>query len=413
MYYWVYDYPPLVSGSVFVISFILTTFLLIYLFRRFLRPIFHKNTQNNEMVSLMLSSFLGLYALLLGLLAVAAYQNLTDVTSVVGDEASSLGALYRDVQAYPEPTKGLLQNELRDYTRFTIDRAWPEQQKGLILSEGTHRITRFAKDLTDFTPSSKREEILHAEAYRQFNQYQEHRSARLGNVSTQIPGIFWVVVLIGSIITITLLALFDIENVAHYCLAGLTSGFLGLVIFLVAAMDNPFRGSVSVSSSPFEELYQSIMLPEDSILRSMSILLSETQKYGHASIEGDEVLNGKKVPILLFGRTRMNGFSNVVDKTTANSSLVSTLFVKSDNDFVRVTTNVKKDDGSRAVGTLLDVKSPALKNILEGKPYYGDAPILGKTYVTGYEPIKNEKSEIVGIFFVGFLKTESDKQKID
>ena len=409
MFYWVYDYYPLVSGSIFVIGFIFTTFLLIYLFRRFLRPIFHKNTQNNEMVSLMLSSFLGLYALLLGLLAVAAYQNLTDVTSVVSDEASSLGALYRDVQAYPEPTKTLLQNELRDYTRFTIDRAWPEQQKGRILEEGTHRITRFAQDLTNFTPSSKREEILHAEAYRQFNQYQEHRSARLGNVSTQIPAVFWAVVLIGSIIAITLLALFDIEIVAHFCMAGLTSGFLGLVIFLVAAMDNPFRGSVSVSSSPFEDIYQSIMLPEYSILRSMSILLTESHKYGNARIEGDEFVDGKKVPILLFGKTRMNRFYNIVDNITANSGLVATLFVKSDNDFIRVTTNVKKDDGSRAVGTLLDVKSPALKSIREGKPYYGDAPIFNKTYVTGYEPIKNEKSEIVGIFFVGFLKPESNQ----
>jgi hypothetical protein len=409
MYYWVYDYSPLVSGSIFVFGFILATFLLIYLFGRFLRPLLHKNTQTNEMVSLMLSSFLGLYALLLGLLAVAAYQNLSDVTTVVSNEASSLAALYRDVQAYPEPTKGLLQNELRDYTRFTIDRAWPEQQKGVTLSEGTHRITRFAKDLTNFTPSSKREEILHAEAYRQFNQYQENRSARLSNVSTQIPTIFWVVVLIGSIITIILLALFDIDVVAHFCLAGLTSGFLGLVIFLVAAMDNPFRGSVSVSSAPFEDVYQSIMLPEDSILRAMSILLSETQKYGKARIEGNEVLNGKKVPILVFGKTRMNGFLNVVDDTTANSGLVATLFVKSDNDFIRVTTNVRKDDGSRAVGTLLDKKSPALKNILEGKPYYGDAPILNKTYVTGYEPIKNNRSETVGIFFVGFLKPESDK----
>jgi len=125
MYYWVYDYSPLVSGSIFVFGFILATFLLIYLFGRFLRPLLHKNTQTNEMVSLMLSSFLGLYALLLGLLAVAAYQNLSDVTTVVSNEASSLAALYRDVQAYPEPTKGLLQNELRDYTRFTIDRAWP------------------------------------------------------------------------------------------------------------------------------------------------------------------------------------------------------------------------------------------------------------------------------------------------
>ena len=411
MFYWIYDFSPLISGSIFVTGFIAISFLCLYLFSRILRPTIHKNTQNNEMVSLMLSSFLGLYALLLGLLAVAAYQNLSEVTGVVSDEASSLGAFYRDVQAYPEPARALLQNQLRDYTRYTIDRAWPEQQKGGILTEGTHRITRLATTLTDFTPSSKREEILHAQAYQQFNDYLEKRSSRLYNVSTHIPAIFWAVVLIGSIIAIILIALFDIEIVAHFWLAGLTSGFLGLVIFLVAAMDNPFRGSVSVSSDPFEEVYQSTMLPDDSILRSMSILLSETQKYGNTKIEGYEVLYGKKVPILLFGKTRMNGNFYVVDIISKNSSMLATLFVKSDDNFVRVATNIIKDDGTRAIGTLLDPKSPALKNIREGKPYYGDAPILNKTYVTGYEPIKNDKSEIVGLFFVGFLKQESDKQK--
>ena len=40
MYYWVYDYSPLVSGSIFVIGFIFTTFLLIYLFRRFAKYTF-------------------------------------------------------------------------------------------------------------------------------------------------------------------------------------------------------------------------------------------------------------------------------------------------------------------------------------------------------------------------------------
>ena len=71
-----------------------------------------------------------IYGLLLGLLAVATYQNHTDVEKAVSSEASSLAALYRDVTAYPEPQRTDLKNLLREYTRYVIEEAWPLQRRG-------------------------------------------------------------------------------------------------------------------------------------------------------------------------------------------------------------------------------------------------------------------------------------------
>jgi len=70
---------------------------------------------------------------------------------------------------------------------------------------------------------------------------------------------------------------------------------------------------------------------------------------------------------------------------------------------VRIATNVIKDDGSRAVGTPLDPKGPAMAAIQKNEPFYGVAEILGKKYQTGYEPVGNAANEIVGIYYVGFL----------
>jgi hypothetical protein len=55
-----------------------------------------------------------IYGLLLGLLAVATYQNHTDVEKAVSSEASSLAALYRDVTAYPEPQRTELKTLLKE-----------------------------------------------------------------------------------------------------------------------------------------------------------------------------------------------------------------------------------------------------------------------------------------------------------
>lgn len=89
---------------------------------------------------------------------------------------------------------------------------------------------------------------------------------------------------------------------------------------------------------------------------------------------------------------------------TKQNGGTATLFVKSGDDFVRVATNVMKDDGTRAVGTILDPKGPAIQAIRKGEPYYGEATILGKPYITGYEPIKDAKDNVLGVFYVGYLK---------
>ena len=100
----------------------------------------------------------------------------------------------------------------------------------------------------------------------------------------------------------------------------------------------------------------------------------------------------------------MNNYFEVVDEVVKEHGGTATLFVKSGNDYVRVATNVKKDDGSRAVGTVLDPDGPVFPMIQKGEADYGDATILGKPYVTGYEPIRDASGNVIGIYYVGYLK---------
>ena len=55
-------------------------------------------------------------------------------------------------------------------------------------------------------------------------------------------------------IALLLVAMLDMEIHVHLILGGAPSMFLGLVIFLIAAMDNPFRGEVSVTPDPFRQV---------------------------------------------------------------------------------------------------------------------------------------------------------------
>jgi len=142
----------------------------------------------------------------------------------------------------------------------------------------------------------------------------------------------------------------------------------------------------------------------DKVKASMAALKAKTARLGAPSVKGQEAVGGRDAPGLYFGTTKMNNFFAVVDEVVKEYGGTATLFVKSGDDFVRVATNVQRADGSRAIGTVLDPTGPAYAAIKKGMAYYGDAVILGKLYVTGYDPIRDESGAVVGIYYVGYMK---------
>lgn len=87
-----------------------------------------------------------------------------------------------------------------------------------------------------------------------------------------------------------------------------------------------------------------------------------------------------------------------------------TVFQKSDSGFVRVSTNVRKIDGQRAVGTYIPNNSPVIAAISKGEIYYGRAMVVDEWYTTAYEPI-TVNGEVVGILYVGDKEKDMDELK--
>jgi hypothetical protein len=144
--------------------------------------------------------------------------------------------------------------------------------------------------------------------------------------------------------------------------------------------------------------------PVDDVQAAMQLLETKAAKLGTAVLKGDEAVAGKMVPALYFGNAKMNNSFTLVDEVQVEKGGTATIFVKSGDEFVRVATNVKKDDGSRAIGTILDPKGRAIVAIAKGEPFFGEVDILGKPYVTGYKPISDGSGSLIGIYYVGYLR---------
>ncbi|MFN3279668.1 MAG: methyl-accepting chemotaxis protein [Paracoccus hibiscisoli] len=71
--------------------------------------------------------------------------------------------------------------------------------------------------------------------------------------------------------------------------------------------------------------------------------------------------------------------------------------------FIRMTTNVQKADGTRAVGTPLDPTGPVHAAMLRGETYAGTATILERPYLTIYVPVRDSAGQVTGVLYAGVL----------
>jgi hypothetical protein len=259
MLYWIYEIPSLWVVALFAALFVGVCWLGVVLLRPLVRAWFNPEARLNEILGDFLQYFGVIYGLLLGLLAVATYQNHTDVEKAVSSEASSLAALYRDVTGYPEPQRTELKTLLREYTRYVIEEAWPVQRQGIVPSGGVKRVADFQERLVLFEPQTKSQGALHDAAMRQFNSFFEYRRSRLYSVNSGIPALLWYTVAVGALINMIFIWLFDLRLNVHLLLGGMISLFLATMISLIALMDHPFRGEVGVSSEAFQLVYDQLM----------------------------------------------------------------------------------------------------------------------------------------------------------
>lgn len=118
-------------------------------------------------------------------------------------------------------------------------------------------------------------------------------------------------------------------------------------------------------------------------------------------------------PVLKRDGRSVNLDFELVDRFSEATSAVATVFVRKDEEFVRITTSLKNEKGERAVGTLLDHAHPAYKAVLAGSSFTGLATLFGRQYMTQYDQIKDAQGKVIGLSFVGldfseYLKSLKD-----
>ncbi|MEA4825865.1 MAG: methyl-accepting chemotaxis protein, partial [Clostridium sp.] len=121
-------------------------------------------------------------------------------------------------------------------------------------------------------------------------------------------------------------------------------------------------------------------------------------------------LAGHRMPTWYIGKQVITNDHTLVDELIGEENLQATIFMLHKNEFVRVSTNVRKNDGSRIVGTLIN-SGPVYNKIINGQQFHGRANVEGIWQATIYKPILDKEGKLIGAFVLG--RREKEYEMID
>lgn len=254
-----FDLPKFIMGPAIVVALVSISLLGLNWFRKHRMPRL-KFGDDGDFGAAMVASIFVFYGLATALTAVQVWEAYEHVKQVNKDEAALIGVLYRNVSGYPEPIRTALREDLREYTDNIIHEAWPLQRKGVIPSEGVHRMDVFQSKLVSFEPANKAQEILALETLASYSRMLEVRRMRIDSVQRQLPGILWLVIVLGALISMVSTFYFPVTDPhIHRVQVSLLATFIGLIIFMIMALDRPYRGDLGLTPKPYKVMYEQLM----------------------------------------------------------------------------------------------------------------------------------------------------------
>ncbi|WP_405576692.1 DUF4239 domain-containing protein [Streptomyces sp. NBC_01092] len=220
--------------------------------RPWFRRHFDDDSDHDERVTFLVEVVGVFYALLVGLVAVGAYDHYVEVKRLVNQEASQLTTVYRAAQSFPNSRRCRLQSQVRNYAENVIDDVWPKQKQGEI-EEDRGRLDAVFESLMFYKPQNEQESNAQSVTLEAFNDYNNLRRERQGEVEIGLLPVLYTVIFLGAAVTLgATWGLVGVRLIDHMAITGLLSLFIGVFLSLIVALDYPLQDSNSIPPKPWQ-----------------------------------------------------------------------------------------------------------------------------------------------------------------
>jgi len=244
--------PPI---SFFIVSATTTFFALggLYWVRR--RYSAEALKENHEVAAIIFNAFGLFYGVLLAFVVFVTWSGYDDATKNLQLEANEVADIFHITQVFPEPARETIRQTLLDYVSSVYTDELKEMSQGEISLHSNEAMIKLITGFYQLDEKSVPNAEIYAEALKRLNNLAEYRRLRIFAGNDTVPTVVWLVLLIGSVISISYTYFFGMKNIrAQYLIAGSLTVTITLILFLIYILDHPFTGTSRVSSEPLKQV---------------------------------------------------------------------------------------------------------------------------------------------------------------
>jgi hypothetical protein len=221
-----------------------------------------RRKQHNDVAGFIYAVLGVSYAVLLGLMLIAVWEQWNAAEDVVSDEANELAGIFWFAHALPQPEGRHIQKLTRSYAQVVVEEEWPAMEQGSSSPKAWDTLDELRETILGLDPPTDAQQVPYGQARYNEMLVQLHgvgdaRRERLLAASGGLPTILWVVLIGGGVITIAFTYLFGLDNtLVHTLMVASLALTIALSLFTVASLDHPFQGDVRIHPAAFEQVLE-------------------------------------------------------------------------------------------------------------------------------------------------------------
>jgi len=202
---------------------------------------------NNEVAGFKFAVVGVIYAVLLAFAIFVVWEQLSDAEADVAREAGAATNLYRLSGGIDDEAGRTLRTLVTRYLETAIGEDWPAMGHGNASAAATHALNGLYAGAVAYQPSGPRQQAVMNEVLHQLGELTEARRARLLKASSLVPGVIWLGLVMGAVVTIGFTYFFGTRHLrAQMLMTGALSLLICSGLLVIVAIDHPFSGAVMV-----------------------------------------------------------------------------------------------------------------------------------------------------------------------
>jgi hypothetical protein len=215
--------------------------------------------QHNDVAGFIYAVLGVVYAVLLGFMVVAVWEEWNAAAVTTDEEATSLSEIFWIAGRMPGSEGHHIQNLARSYARVVIDEEWPLMQQGKSSPKAWDLLDEIRNDLLSLDPSTPAQRILYEQGLERLRDLADARRDRMRDAREGLPAILWVVLIVGGIDVVGFTYLFGLDStLIHLLMVAALALIIALVLFTIASLDFPFSGYLTVGPDALQQVLSRI-----------------------------------------------------------------------------------------------------------------------------------------------------------